>query len=55
MLVTEKGHEGVVKLLLDTRTVDVGSRDSQNWTPLSWASKDGYEAVVRLFPLLDID
>jgi ankyrin repeat protein len=47
----EKGHEGVVALLLDTGNVDVNSRDTIRFTPLLWAARGGYEAIVRL--LLD--
>ena len=45
-----KGHEAIVKLLLDTGKVDADS----NWsgrTPLSWAAEKGREAIVKL--LLD--
>ncbi|RYP00350.1 hypothetical protein DL764_006550 [Monosporascus ibericus] len=47
-----KGHETVVKLLLDTGKVDVDSKDNEyGQTPLSWAARNGHEAVVKL--LLD--
>jgi len=46
------GHEGVVKLLLNTGKVDVDLKDTKyGWTPLSWASENGHEDVVKL--LLD--
>jgi hypothetical protein len=45
----ERGHEGVVTLLLATGQVDVDSKDSKyRQTPLSWAAKRGHEAVVQL-------
>ncbi|CRL26465.1 Ankyrin repeat-containing domain [Penicillium camemberti] len=47
----EAGHENVVKLLLDTRQVDVDSRDSQQRTPLAYAAERGDAMVVQL--LLD--
>jgi ankyrin repeat protein len=47
-----KGHEAVVKLLLDTGKVDADSKDKNyGQTPLSWAAENGHEAVVKL--LLD--
>ena len=45
------GHEAVVRLLLDTGTVDADSKDNAGWTPLWRAAENGHEAVVRL--LLD--
>jgi ankyrin repeat protein len=42
----EKGHEAVVKLLLE-KGADSNSKDKYDWTPLSWAEK-GREAVVEL-------
>jgi len=47
----QKGHETVVKLLLQTGKVDVDSKDEDGRTPLSYAVEGGHEAVVRL--LLD--
>ncbi|RAK82865.1 ankyrin, partial [Aspergillus costaricaensis CBS 115574] len=41
----------IVQLLLDTRRVDVESKDSEGRTPLSWAAENGHEGVVQL--LLD--
>ncbi|KAG7415553.1 Protein TANC2 [Fusarium oxysporum f. sp. rapae] len=47
---TKKGHEAIVRLLLDrgarTETANIGGQ-----TPLLWAAERGHEAVVRL--LLD--
>ena len=44
----EKGHEAVVKLLLE-QGADLESRDiSFRQTPLSWAAKNGHEAMVKL-------
>jgi hypothetical protein len=48
----ERGHEAVVRLLLDTGKADIDSKDKDyGRTPLSWAAEGGHEAVVRL--LLD--
>jgi ankyrin repeat protein len=38
-----------VKLLLARDDVDTDSKDSNGWTPLSWAVKKRHEAVVKLF------
>ena len=44
----EKGHEAVVKLLLE-KGADVESKDRYyGQTPLSWAAEKGHEAVVKL-------
>ncbi|SPO05328.1 uncharacterized protein DNG_08015 [Cephalotrichum gorgonifer] len=45
------GHEGVVKMLLDTGKVDIDVKDGDGRTPLSHAAGGGYEGVVRM--LLD--
>jgi ankyrin repeat protein len=47
-LASQNGHETVVKLLLETGTVDVGSKDENGQTPLSLASQNGHETVVKL-------
>jgi ankyrin repeat protein len=44
----ERGHEGVVTLLLATEKADADSKDSDGRTPLSWAAGSGHEAVVTL-------
>jgi ankyrin repeat protein len=44
----ERGHETVVKLLVDTGKADIDSKDNSGRTPLSWAAVGGHEAVVRL-------
>ena len=44
----EKGHEAVVKLLLETGEVDINSKNQDNQTPLSLAAEQGHEAVVKL-------
>jgi ankyrin repeat protein len=47
-----RGHEAVVKLLLETGKVEVDSKDTKyGQTPLSRAAENGHEAVVKL--LLD--
>jgi ankyrin repeat protein len=42
-----KGQAATVKLLLDTKQVDVDSKDSYGRTPLSWAALYGHEATVK--------
>jgi hypothetical protein len=42
------GHEGVVKLLLETGKVDVESKHRFGRTPLSWAAGNGHEVVKPL-------
>ena len=43
-----KGHEAVVKLLLDVGNVDIESRNISGQTPLSLAATNGHAAVVQL-------
>ena len=44
-----RGHEAVVKLVLETNMVDVEAKDrTYGWTPLLSAAKNGHEAVVKL-------
>jgi ankyrin repeat domain-containing protein 50 len=44
-----RGHEAVVKLLLETGKADVDSKDTEDGrTPLSWAARSGHKAVVKL-------
>jgi hypothetical protein len=43
-----RGHEGVVKALLETGKVDVDSKDEYGRTPLSCAAERGHEGVVNL-------
>ncbi|KAI5810769.1 hypothetical protein BZA77DRAFT_162222, partial [Pyronema omphalodes] len=51
---SEKSHESVVKLLLDTDGIDINSKDDvYGQTALSWASEKGRASVVKL--LLDAD
>jgi ankyrin repeat protein len=38
----------VVKLLLEKDGVDLDSKDEDGRTPLSWAAKNGHEAVMKL-------
>ncbi|KAI7784791.1 hypothetical protein LA080_009110 [Diaporthe eres] len=44
----QKTDEGVMKLLLDTGTVDVNMRDQFEDTALSCAARNGHEGIVRL-------
>jgi hypothetical protein len=44
----DKGHEAVVKLLLEMGKADVDCRDNNSQTPLSYAAEEGHEAVVKL-------
>lgn len=42
------GHDGVVKMLLETSKVDADSKDKYGQTPLSWAAKKRHDGVVKL-------
>jgi ankyrin repeat protein len=44
----EKGHEAMVKLLLETGQIDINFKDRKGPTPLWWATESGHEAVVKL-------
>ena len=46
-LAAGNGHEALVKQLLDTKQVDVDSKDNDGRTPLSWAALHGQEATVK--------
>jgi ankyrin repeat protein len=49
----ERGHEAVVKLLLE-KGAELESKSSIfDRTPLSWAAERGHEAVVRLLQAYD--
>lgn len=43
-----KGHEAVVKILLDTEYVDADNKDSKGETPLLAAAQYGHAVVVKL-------
>jgi ankyrin repeat protein len=43
-----RGHEAVVRLLVDTGKADINSKNNNGWTPLMWAAGRGREAVVKL-------
>jgi len=42
-----RGHEGVVRVLLEQRDVNPDKGDRWSQTPLSWAAENGHEGVVR--------
>ena len=42
------GHEGVVKTLIERKSVDPSRPDVYDRTPLVWAAIKGHEAVVKL-------
>ncbi|KAG7424985.1 putative ankyrin repeat protein [Fusarium oxysporum f. sp. raphani] len=44
----ERGHEVIVKLLLEMGKVDVNIQDKYGMTPLSRAARNGHEAIVKL-------
>ncbi|MCJ1313277.1 hypothetical protein MMC25_006954, partial [Agyrium rufum] len=44
----ERGHEAVVKLLVERDDVEADSKDGSGQSPLSWAALIGHEAVVKL-------
>src|SRR3954470_16031873 len=43
------GHENVVKLLLEAEASDYDVKDNDGMSPLSLASRGGYEDIVELF------
>ncbi|KAJ5685122.1 hypothetical protein N7536_007741 [Penicillium majusculum] len=43
-----KGHEDVVRLLLDQDGVDSESRDCRGRTPLFYAAENGHQAIVKI-------
>jgi ankyrin repeat protein len=49
----KRGHEVIVRLLLEAGHVDLDSKRGGNRTPLSWAAGLGYEGIVQL--LLETD
>ena len=44
----EKGHEDVVRLLLDIGKTDLDAIDGGHRTPLFWAARNGHETIVKL-------
>jgi ankyrin repeat domain-containing protein 50 len=44
----KKGHEDVVRLLIDTGKTDLDVRDNDGQTPLSQAARNGHGATVKL-------
>jgi len=45
-----RGHEGVVRMLLEQSDVNPNAADTQcSQTPLLWAARNGHERVVRIF------
>jgi len=45
----KRGHEGVVRLLLERKDVDANTPDTKyGRTPLSWAAENGHEGIVRM-------
>jgi ankyrin repeat protein len=47
-LAADKGHDAIVKMLLDTGQVDADSQDKHGRTPLSFASDHGHDAIAKL-------
>ena len=43
-----KGHEGVVRVLLERKNVDPNRPDIYDRTPLGWAAIEGHEGVVKI-------
>ena len=44
----ERGHETVVRLLVERDDVDINAKDADGRTPLIWSAERGHEAVVWL-------
>ena len=45
------GHETVLRMILDTKKVDLEAQDQKGTTALMWAAEGGYRKVVEI--LLD--
>jgi ankyrin repeat protein len=48
-----KGHEDVVRILLDRRSVDADANNEANQTPICYTAENGHGGVVGL--LLNLD
>ena len=49
ILAAERGHEGVVKMLLEREDIDPDQADSKRGqTPLVWAAQNGHHGVVKM-------
>ncbi|KAJ7125965.1 ankyrin repeat-containing domain protein, partial [Mycena epipterygia] len=44
----ERGHQGIVELLLQQNGVDPNTPDSYSRTPLSYAASNGHQGIVEL-------
>lgn len=44
----EKGHEDVVRLLLDSGMIELDAIDDDGKTPLVWAAREGHYTIVKL-------
>lgn len=45
---TQRGHEDIVRLLLERENVEADARDDEGRTPLSWTADSGSEAIARM-------
>jgi ankyrin repeat protein len=43
-----RGYQMIVKLLLDTKKIDINSKDKDGLTPLLWAAENGHDVIVKL-------
>ena len=48
LVVAERGHEAVVRLLVERNDVEAESKDEDGRTSLFWAAKKGHHAIVML-------
>jgi ankyrin repeat protein len=48
MLVTQRGHDGVAKLLLLDGGAQVDTADRDGWAALIFASRRGHDAAIKL-------
>ncbi|KAJ6023801.1 hypothetical protein N7540_004598 [Penicillium herquei] len=44
----KNGHNTIVKMLLDTCSIDLNTRDKNDQTPLAQAAQNGHDTVIKI-------